>query len=177
MLRVDDNYPTEEKSGLSNVSFLHSDINMNLIIIHDNGMSSHQRDDRFIRFGLTQEPVSGLICDVLCRSSILKDDRDSVVTIPQSWVSDATVRSPKAASYDGVVTLSSAVLTKAKKKPFFTISNGRFVADSDAKLIEKVIKNTDADVLSVNVKPGLVVNREKVCMTSQGNVAGFRRLL
>jgi len=59
---------------------------------------------------------------------------------------------------------------------WFVVSNGRFATEINNVLLEKVLAEVKADVLAVNVEPDLLSEREKVRLTNQGKVAGFRRL-
>jgi lipopolysaccharide/colanic/teichoic acid biosynthesis glycosyltransferase len=44
------------------------------------------------------------------------------------------------------------------------------------ELLDKVLAETQADVLAVNSRPDLLAYREKVLLTAEGKVAGFRRV-
>jgi lipopolysaccharide/colanic/teichoic acid biosynthesis glycosyltransferase len=74
------------------------------------------------------------------------------------------------------VPVSSELLRKAKHNLWIAFSNGRFVTQMNAELLDKVLAETQADVLAVNSRPDLLAYREKVLLTADGKVAGFRRV-
>lgn len=59
---------------------------------------------------------------------------------------------------------------------WFDICNGRFATQTDRALLDRVLDGVRADVLAANVEPELLGEREKVRLTTQGRIAGFRRL-
>ena len=67
-------------------------------------------------------------------------------------------------------------LQKTKRNSWLVISNGRFATQIDSELLNKVLAKIQADVVAVNVVPELLGKRERMRLTTQGKVAGFRRL-
>jgi len=59
---------------------------------------------------------------------------------------------------------------------WFVISNGRFATKLDTELLEKVVIGTGADVVAINVESDLLGERERMRLTTDGKVAGFRRV-
>ena len=66
----------------------------------------------------------------------------------------------------------------ASRKPdlWFTVSNGRFLTRIDGALLERILAGAGADLVAVNAEPALLGARERMRLTAEGNVAGFRRL-
>lgn len=56
------------------------------------------------------------------------------------------------------------------------ISNGRFATGVNADLLEGALAGAGADVLALTVEPDLSGEREKIRLTAEGKVAGFRRV-
>ncbi len=56
------------------------------------------------------------------------------------------------------------------------ISNGRFATRISPWLLGKILLKIDAEVISVNARPDLMNNAEKIRLTSGSKIAGFRRL-
>jgi len=56
------------------------------------------------------------------------------------------------------------------------ISNGRFATGVNVELLEGALAGVGADVLAVTIEPDLSGEREKVRLTAEGKVAGFRRV-
>jgi len=64
---------------------------------------------------------------------------------------------------------------KGGSDSWFVVSNGRFATQINVELLEKVLAGVRADAVAVNAEPGLLGEREKVRLTTQSKVAGFRR--
>ena len=58
---------------------------------------------------------------------------------------------------------------------WFVVSNGRYDTQINIELLDKVLAGVQADMVTINAEPGLLEQREKVRLTSEGKVAGFRR--
>ncbi len=72
--------------------------------------------------------------------------------------------------------LVSQVGTEEPSSSWSVISNGRFATGVNAELIEGALAGAGADVLAVTVEPDFSGEREKVRLTAEGKVAGFRRV-
>jgi lipopolysaccharide/colanic/teichoic acid biosynthesis glycosyltransferase len=175
---------------------------MNLIIIHKDGPPVADADgsgDNLLRFALASEPIAGVILDGLsrclpplsrgqaypCNSRGWGHSRKIVCAIPEEWSVESACkkrmypsRKPKLKkiSYAEDVPILPQFLRKAKRSSWFVVSNGRFATQIDSQLLNKLLAKIQADVLAVNVAPVLLGKREKMRLTAQGKVAGFRRL-
>jgi lipopolysaccharide/colanic/teichoic acid biosynthesis glycosyltransferase len=163
---------------------------MQFIVIHKNNRQI-AGDKDLVRFAFSDRLVSGIFFDRLSFSfkqgvsklsifSPLKrlNLNDMVLTIPQKWdincpakISDVTIK-----TYAENTPIFSEYLEKLKRDKWLTISDGRFAALINNELLHRVLSETEADVLAVNIKPELQACREKVRLTSKGYIAGFRRL-
>ena len=175
---------------------------MNLIIIHKDGPPVADADgsgDNLLRFALASEPIAGVILDGLsrclpplsrgqaypCNSRGWGHSRKIVCAIPEEWSVESACkkrmypsRKPKLKkiSYAEDVPILPQFLRKAKRSSWFVVSNGRFATQIDSRLLNKLLAKIQADVVAVNVAPVLLGKREKMRLTAQGKVAGFRRL-
>ncbi len=175
---------------------------MNLIIIHKDGPPVADADgsgDNLLRFALASEPIAGVILDGLsrclpplsrgqaypCNSRGWGHSRKIVCAIPEEWNIESACkkrmypsRKPKLKkiSYAENVPILPQFLRKAKRSSWFVVSNGRFATQIDSQLLNKLLAKIQAEVLAVNVAPVLLGKREKMRLTAQGKVAGFRRL-
>jgi len=175
---------------------------MNLIIIHKDGPPVADADgsgDNLLRFALASEPIAGVILDGLsrclpplsrgqaypCNSRGWGHSRKIVCAIPEEWNIESACkkrmypsRKPKLKkiSYAENVPILPQFLRKAKRSSWFVVSNGRFATQIDSQLLNKLLAKIQADVVAVNVAPVLLGKREKMRLTAQGKVAGFRRL-
>ena len=72
--------------------------------------------------------------------------------------------------------ITNTISKKQNSKSWFVISNGRFVTKINNKLLQYISANIKAEIIAINTEPEFLSNNEKIRLTSQGNVAGFRRL-
>ncbi len=166
---------------------------MNLIIIHKDGPPVADADgsgDNLLRFALASEPIAGVILDGLgrcllplsraqayhCNSRGWGHSRKIVYAIPEEWNIESRKPKLKKISYAENVPISPQLLRKAKRSSWFVVSNGRFATQIDSWLLNKLLAKIQADVVAVNVAPVLLGKREKMRLTAQGKIAGFRRL-
>jgi len=118
---------------------------------------------------------------------------ETVCAVPEEWVVESgefhnANQSPRQTSFDAgpnVIRYRENVLVphdlmrraglKRASDSWFVVSNGRFATQINAELLGEVLAGVRADVVAVNAEPGLLGEREKVRLTTQGKVAGFRR--
>jgi lipopolysaccharide/colanic/teichoic acid biosynthesis glycosyltransferase len=149
---------------------------MNLIIVHKNKNSATGGGNGLLRFAISSEPISNVILDGLSKSLCLYGDTNPVIATPEGWGVGSCVATPETIPYTKNVPICSEFLRKAERNLWLVVSNGRFATKVDGELLYKVLADTQADVLAVNVEPGLLGKRDKVRLTAQGKVVGFRRL-
>ncbi|MHC4568898.1 MAG: hypothetical protein ACYTE3_24430, partial [Planctomycetota bacterium] len=66
--------------------------------------------------------------------------------------------------------------TRYRADSWFRVSNGQFVTRIDNGLLEGILDGAGADLVAVNAEPGLSGAQERIRLTTEGNVAGFRRV-
>jgi len=159
---------------------------MKLIIIHKNSITSD--GDNLLRFALSSEPTAGVILDGLSKClclphsirrppAILRGwDHKIICAIPEEWGIEPLVNKLMIIPYTENVPIYSEFLRKTKHDSWLVVSNGRFATQIDNEILNKVQAKIQADVVAVNVEPELLSNRERIRLTTQGKVAGFRRL-
>ena len=160
---------------------------MKLIIVHrnryrppNNGKQADLQSSgasnscNWLRFAACTEPFSSMIFSGSNGNSHDRDDNE-VVAIPQEWRN----QTPKADSSTLYVKENLCVPSKAinrlKANSWFIISNGRFVTNIDEQLLSKILDRSQGQVIAINAVPQLQACREKVLITSQNKLVGFRR--
>ncbi len=164
---------------------------MNFVIVHEPTCSAVDNGENLFRAALSTEPIAGLILAGLTNTNLPGlCSRSVICAIPQEWGIEphelhrqhlALGRfrwraKPKVISYGKNVPVSSNLPQRTKRKLWVAFSNGRFVTQMNIELLDKVLAGTQADVLAVNSRPDLLAYREKVLLTAEGKVAGFRRV-
>jgi len=149
---------------------------MRLIVIHSNDNSVAPTDNAQLRFGISNEPIASVIFDGLSNNLRLKGDKNVMLAIPERWGAKSCVTSPKVGHYNRHIQLSYEDIQRTKRNSWFVVSNGQFATQVNSDLLHKVLANVEADVVMLSVEPELLEYREKVRLTAQSKVAGFRRL-
>lgn len=160
---------------------------MKLIIIHESKDAATSNGEGLLRFALSSEPIASVILDGLSPAPLggagrfftKRGPNKVVCAIPKGWdIESASHRANahKIITYTENVQICSEFQREIKRNVWFAVSDGRFATQMDSELLDKVLAGTRADVVTVNVKSELLAYREKVRLTTQRKVAGFRRL-
>jgi lipopolysaccharide/colanic/teichoic acid biosynthesis glycosyltransferase len=152
---------------------------MNLIIIHKNNPAVSYRtggSGSLLRFALTNEPLADVVLDGLSSCLYWGRNGDILCAVPEEWHIESHTPGFKKVTYVENVPICRDLLQKAKLKLWLVISNAQFATQIDDELLNQLLNKIQADVVAVNVVPDLLGKREKMRLTTQGKVAGFRRL-
>jgi lipopolysaccharide/colanic/teichoic acid biosynthesis glycosyltransferase len=174
---------------------------MNLILLRDSCVDASGTS--LLSFALTGEPLAGVVLRAMGRglrhqgkrgrnrrSSIQLAPNEMIYAAPENWEIKSRLKHQQQGNGSDA---ESNVIHYNKDLPFdsvflgplgavksadswHTISNGRFVTTIDYHLIEGVLAYAEADLVAVNAKPALLGASERLKLTPDGNVAGFRRL-
>jgi len=176
---------------------------MNLIIIHKNKSSDKGNSNNLLRFALAHEPMAGILLDGFSRCIPWNSGKDSLLcspakhipadtiyAIPEKWdialdapqqqekvprqFSDAIIR------YSENIQITSNLIDRIKKmkspESWLVVTNGRFATRINNELLGNMLANVRADIVAVNADPELHNQHEKMRLTTESNIAGFRRL-
>jgi len=169
---------------------------MNLIIIHKDKppvADTKGSGDSLLRFALASEPIADVILYGLSRCLPLLSRglacpcnrrgwgyrRKIACAIPEEWGDESRITKVTKIRYAENVTIPPQLLRKAGRSSWFVVSNGRFATQIDGWLLQSAIgglAKIQMDVVAVNVEPDVLGKREKMRLTTEVKVAGFRRL-
>ena len=152
---------------------------MNLVVVHEKYpplSDTTGGSDSLLRFALANEPIAGVVLDGLSRCLPLGRDGNILCAVPEKWNIESHSPGLKTENYIESVPICPDLLGKAKRELWLVISNARFTTQINDKLLNQLLDKIQADVLVINVEPDLLEKREKMRLTAQGKVAGFRRL-
>ena len=149
--------------------------NMHLIIMHKNSGSSNRGPD-LLRFALCNSLTANIVFDELRNNGIANGNGNTIIAAPGQWPVESSHGLTQIVHYDENFTKCPDAITKNRVNCRFIISNGRFVTSVDRRWLNSILANFDDDLIAVNIESGLQSYRERVRITSKGNVAGFRRL-
>jgi len=146
---------------------------MKVLVIHrDNNGSGHG----VFRFALSTEPVSSFVLDGLGRSLCWGLKGRTFCAVPEEWGVELRTASIELVPYANDVVIGLGRLPKTKRDLWCAVSNGRFAAQVNVDLMQRVLTDVQADVIAVTVDPQLRAHRDRVRLTTHGNVAGLCRL-
>ena len=173
----------------------------NLVLVHDD--CSDRSGKSLLRFILSSEPVAGVILDGLSGSSRRSGKRPenprfpgecdfgkTICAIPESWGigrrQSQMLRGSRSDTRSDVIQyrediyLGPEFVRRAGRSQagdsWLVVSNGRFVTQINIGLLDRVLTGVRADVLAANAKPALLGEQERMRLTTEGNVAGSRRV-
>jgi len=163
--------------------------NMKLIVIRKSRNLSHANDANLLRFATCSKLLAGITFSCLNADSYPQSD-NNIIAIPQDWAARTAEAKSNIMYYKESLSVPWGLINRLKANSWLVISNGRFVTRVNHRRLGVILTNRlavlqknckwmshfDADVIAVNVDPALLSYREKVRITSDGNVAGFRRL-
>jgi lipopolysaccharide/colanic/teichoic acid biosynthesis glycosyltransferase len=153
---------------------------MNLVVIHKNRTSTDGHSQELLRFALCSDPISGVVFNGLSKNLSWETADSLVFAIPEEWNSKEQASAPMTISYGETLSIPHQLLQEAKRRPtlksWFVISNGRFATQINNETLEKTLTAVQADIIAVNVELELLAGSEKLRLTTQGRVAGIRRL-
>ena len=149
---------------------------MNLIIIHRNDSSVPGSGRELLRFAISSRPIAGVVLDGLSTSLSWRRSTKPVFAVPQQWGVEPPVNGKRIIPYAENVPLCSEMLREIKRNLWFVVSNGRFAAQTNSDLLDKMLSDIQADIVAVNIEPELLSGSEKNRLTTLSNIAGIRRL-
>jgi lipopolysaccharide/colanic/teichoic acid biosynthesis glycosyltransferase len=146
---------------------------MSVIIIHNN--ASDDGKDSLLRFAVCTEPLANIVFDRMDDSVSCLRNYNNIIAIPHSWVTKPPRTTLDVMYYKENLNLASNTNGRLRAYSWFIILDGRFVTKINYNWLCKVLAQLQADVITVNVLPQLRAFYEKVLVTSQSNIVGFRR--
>jgi lipopolysaccharide/colanic/teichoic acid biosynthesis glycosyltransferase len=130
-----------------------------------------------------------MILDTLYRDPLRADERAGVVrrsggsashstvwAIPRDWQTTLPAGPGRRIAYTDAVVADSELLRDVHEHPWFVISDGRFTSQMSGRLLQRGFAGATVDAVAVMVDPKLAAYRERVRLTPQGRLVGYRRL-
>jgi len=146
---------------------------MELIVVHNN--NDELSDDGFLlRFALSTEPVASVFLDGLAASCRFGSRKKVYIAVPAQWCPESRREGPAVIHYEKARGISCRRSEYAEER-WFVISNARFATNTRWKWLRDVLNSVADDVVVVNMSPTLQAYREKVRITPDSKLVGFRR--
>jgi lipopolysaccharide/colanic/teichoic acid biosynthesis glycosyltransferase len=147
---------------------------MHLVVVHKSAGSAESASDSLLRLAFSCKPLTDIVIGRMSEFCGLRGD-DFALVLPGQWKQAGKAANSGILYYDDKIPVP-AVRQSPRRKSWFVVSNGRFLAQTDLRLLYKTIARMDADVVAVNVEPQLAAGSEKVIADSNRNLVGFRML-
>jgi lipopolysaccharide/colanic/teichoic acid biosynthesis glycosyltransferase len=161
---------------------------MQWIIVRDSGGTSADQGAGLLRYALSTPPLHRVIWDGLQRLGRgPESDRwakrigwtkpaESLWVLPGRWQTGlATVPRRVVFSRD-TLTLDLPPRHKRGRDSWYVLANGRFGAHVNQQLLGQSLETADADVVAVTAAPDLLACRERLRLTPDNKIVGYRRL-
>lgn len=157
---------------------------MQTIVIRERGDDATGGRKNLLRYGLSANPLNRVLLDGLdhlwrCRATAGQDavagwtsPRDSQWVVPRAWREDVSEEGLSLCWGDEVRTAGPV----RHKEPWIVVTDGRFATCASHQLVARALDDAKADVLVVNVTPDLMARRERILLTPDNQLVGYRRL-
>ena len=145
----------------------------NLIVLRDTSKQQAKDSSDLLRLMVCNEPFGSFVLDCLNDTAGFCKNR-GMIAIPQDWaVPDIKGRS-NVVRYTETVPICFKHKGFVRETSWVVVSNGRFLTAVDNQRICKMLADSQADVIAINIVAQLRASYEKVLTTSQNELVGFR---
>ncbi len=145
---------------------------MKVILIPQKKCTNSRCD--FLKDTISEKPLSRLAFSLFCNDT---NTHDTVVAFPLAWRRKVVPNHSFATYRNETLQLETVVDSKqVAKSEWVLISNGRFFTHCQQNLLSEILDQPEVQVTAVNISPELSACRERLNLTSSGNVAGLRRI-
>jgi lipopolysaccharide/colanic/teichoic acid biosynthesis glycosyltransferase len=161
---------------------------MQLIVVREATDRSAGGGPGFLRYALSTAPLHDVVLDGLrylwCRHRAdepaerigwTAPDR-SLWVLPGSWQAGLAAAPGPTVFYGASLSIDAREGEGPGKPSWLVIANGRFAAHANHSLLERYLETTRADCLAVTADSELLASQERLRLTQDNHVVGYRRL-
>ncbi|OHB64329.1 MAG: hypothetical protein A2Y77_12780 [Planctomycetes bacterium RBG_13_62_9] len=160
---------------------------MQLIVVRAARGSGADVGGGLLRYALSVAPLNGVVLDGLrrlwcCPESDERTGRagwtrldDSLWVLPRDWQTDLAAAPGHAVYCDSSLRIDGPGLDDRSAHPWVVVTNGRFAARTNRQLLGRLLETTDADAIAVTAASDLLAYQERVRLTRDGKLVGYRR--
>ncbi|UCD51011.1 MAG: sugar transferase [Phycisphaerales bacterium] len=161
---------------------------MRVVVVRDAEDGERQVGADMFAYALSTDPLQRVVLNGARRLSYTDQgqrviskllghaaSRGPVWVVPPSWRGRLDIHLEETVECGATGVLDPQLSKRAHQGPWSAISDGRFAAHINGSLLERVLQTSGADALAVAVAPDLLAYRERVRVTQQGELVGYRR--
>jgi len=161
---------------------------MQWIIIREAQDRSADQGVDLLRYALSTPPLSRVVLEGLRhlayrgasdefagRIGWTKPD-ESLWVLPGRWQADLGVIASRAVFFNDTLHLDVPELQDRGRESWLLLTNGRFAAQINRQMLGRFLETTSADVVAVTAAPDLLTCGERLRLTPDNKVVGYRRL-
>jgi lipopolysaccharide/colanic/teichoic acid biosynthesis glycosyltransferase len=161
---------------------------MQLIVVREARDSGADGGTGLLRYALSAAPLNGVVLDGLAHlRRCQKGDAlaewigwtepgDSLWALPQTWQPGLAATPGRTVFYGDSLSVDAPEWGNRGGDSWIVITNGRFAAYANHQLLGRLLEATPADCLAVMAAADLLACHEKVRLTQDHKVVGYRRL-
>jgi len=161
---------------------------MQVIVIREARDGSANGGADLLRYALSTAPLGDLVLEGLGRlwqdpaggaaaPWMGRTEPDELLwVLPENWRTDWAARPGRTIFYSVALTMDLAEGEDRHRRPWVAIANGRFAAYVNHQLVGQLLETTPADMIAVTATSDLMAGREKLRLTQDNKVVGYRRL-
>jgi lipopolysaccharide/colanic/teichoic acid biosynthesis glycosyltransferase len=145
----------------------------NLIVLRDTSKQQAKDSSDLLRLMVCNEPFGSFVLECLNDTAGFCKNR-GMIAIPQDWAVPDVKGGLNVVRYSETVPVCFKHTRFVRETSWVVVSNGRFLTVVDNRRICKMLADSQADVIAVDIVAKLRASYEKVLTTSQNELVGFR---
>jgi lipopolysaccharide/colanic/teichoic acid biosynthesis glycosyltransferase len=161
---------------------------MQLIVVREPAESSTGGRMNLLRYALSTNPLDQAVregVDHLWRrgrnvggldATEWRNPVDSQWVLPDAWCADLPVGHPSRVSHEEFRSRGVEGHDSRLNDPWVIVTEGRFATCLNHEVLTRVVAAADAEMIAVNASCDLLAYRERVRLTPDNELVGFRRL-
>ena len=161
---------------------------MQLIVVREARDRSADGEPGLLQYALSTAPLHTVVLDGLrhlwcCHAADESGERMGGTTpeellwaLPGSWRAGLVAACGPTVFYGDSLSLDARAWAGRCRSSWLAIVNGRFAAHVNHQLLGRLLETTPADCLAVTAASDLLVGQERLRLTQDNQVVGYRRL-
>jgi len=150
-----------------------------LIVLRRGRPGGPGREPDFLAYALSSAPLGRIVVDALGGPAHCADNvpaQSAIWAIPHEWQAAFPENLGRKVVYADALTIDPETLRNIAGNSWLVISNGRFVSRLNRQRLEQGLADAGADAVAVMADPELSAYCERVRLTQQRLLVGYRRL-